>query len=155
MRGTRGNTPYSASALSPSSSSLRRKSSASSTLSVTSTAAARTPTPAQTPQADTATSAADLAPNKYFGPPVVLAPVSQISRAPRRNSRVDGAAAVADKASKFDPDYYNPDGSLRTMHKLPHFEQSYAQAMQARYIRHSKPIEREQELTVHQIFEKK
>lgn len=54
----------------------------------------------------------------------------------------------------WDPEQYNPDGSLRTVHRLPGFDQSYAQAMKARYIRHRTVVDREKELTVNQIFDK-
>ncbi|KAK3771356.1 hypothetical protein RRG08_050407 [Elysia crispata] len=143
MYASRGQPPSSASSSSSTPSQLQRRSSSMSNASAPSA-----------PQSET-TSLSSIATNKYFGPPVVLTPISQINRSPRKNSRTEAALAAAEKATKFDPDYYNPDGSLRTMHKLPHFEQSYAQAMQARYIRHNKPIEREQELSVQQIFEKK
>lgn len=54
----------------------------------------------------------------------------------------------------FDPDYYNPDGSLRTVHKMPDFNASYAEASKARYIRHTRAIENERELQTHEIFDK-
>ncbi|CAL1546937.1 unnamed protein product [Lymnaea stagnalis] len=83
--------------------------------------------------------------------PIILAPVSQV-RSPRRNSRAELGAG--DKSVSWDPEQYNPDGSLRTVHRLPGFDQSYAQAMKARYIRHRTVVDREKELTVNQIFDK-
>ncbi|GFR62595.1 hypothetical protein ElyMa_000134400 [Elysia marginata] len=147
----RGNRAGAASSSSTSSSSLPRRGQALPSQLVPAAAAASPGESSSSSSVSDTTAAA----TKLGGPPLVLAPVSQINRSPRKNSRTEAALAAAEKATKFDPDYYNPDGSLRTMHKLPHFEQSYAQAMQARYIRHTKPIEREQELSVQQIFDKK
>ena len=48
---------------------------------------------------------------------------------------------------------YNPDGSLRTMHTMPDFSQSLAEAKKARYIRHKEKQVYETELSVKQIFE--
>ncbi|CAG5135129.1 unnamed protein product [Candidula unifasciata] len=84
---------------------------------------------------------------------LVLTPVSQISRGPRRTSRHE--ALTGEHSSSFDPEVYNPDGSLRTVHKLPSFDQSYADARNTRYIRHRERSENEKELSVDQIFEKK
>ena len=53
----------------------------------------------------------------------------------------------------FDPDHYNPDGTLRTVHRLPNFGAAYAEASKARYVRHRSLLEREKELSVNQIFE--
>jgi len=53
----------------------------------------------------------------------------------------------------FDPDHYNPDGTLRTIHRLPNFGEAYAEASKARYVRHRDLLDREKELTVKQIFE--
>ena len=54
----------------------------------------------------------------------------------------------------YDPEVYNADGSIRTVHNLPDFDQSYEQAKKARYIRSKDNKERETELTVKQIFAK-
>ena len=48
---------------------------------------------------------------------------------------------------------YNPDGSLRTMHTMPDFSQSVAEAKKARYIRHKEKQSYETELSVREIFE--
>ncbi|BFZ06022.1 hypothetical protein BsWGS_09061 [Bradybaena similaris] len=84
--------------------------------------------------------------------PMVLTPVSQISRGPRRISRHE--PPTGDQPSSHDPELYNPDGSLRTVYKLPSFDQSYADARNTRYIRHKERTESETELSVDQIFEK-
>uniref|UniRef100_A0A0B7B3B5 Uncharacterized protein n=1 Tax=Arion vulgaris TaxID=1028688 RepID=A0A0B7B3B5_9EUPU len=88
----------------------------------------------------------------YFTPPLVMTPVSRLPKGPRRNSRAEVPAS--ERPATWDPEHYNPDGSLRTMHKLPGFDQSYAQAMKARYIRH-KDHQGEKELSIREIFEKK
>ncbi|KAK0042454.1 hypothetical protein Bpfe_028107, partial [Biomphalaria pfeifferi] len=46
----------------------------------------------------------------------------------RRSSRVE---LPSDKTTPYDPEHFNPDGSLRTVHRLPGFEQAYAQAQKA------------------------
>jgi hypothetical protein len=58
------------------------------------------------------------------------------------------------ESSSFDPEKYNPDGSLRTMHRIPSFSDAYAEAGKARYIRHKELVEREKELSIKQIFDK-
>ena len=55
----------------------------------------------------------------------------------------------------YDPEVYNADGSLRTVHNLPDFVQSYEQARKARYIRSKENLEKEKELSIKQIFDKK
>ncbi|XP_052790633.1 coiled-coil domain-containing protein 190-like [Mya arenaria] len=51
-----------------------------------------------------------------------------------------------------DPDKYNPDGSLRTVHQMPEFDQRWEQAEKARYIRTRNLPERDRELSVNEIF---
>ncbi|BFZ20667.1 hypothetical protein BsWGS_23706 [Bradybaena similaris] len=86
----------------------------------------------------------------FYKPPLLMTPVSQIVKGPRRNSRPE--MITGDRSVIFDPDQYNPDGSLKTVHKLPGFDQSYAQAMKARYVRHKVLSDREKELSVNEIF---
>ncbi|XP_069121735.1 uncharacterized protein [Argopecten irradians] len=52
----------------------------------------------------------------------------------------------------LDPDMYNVDGSLKTMHTLPKFEKCYEEAKKARYIRSKEKQERDRELTTKEIF---
>ncbi|WAR31636.1 hypothetical protein MAR_034178 [Mya arenaria] len=54
----------------------------------------------------------------------------------------------------FDPDTYNPDGSLRTVHQMPEFDQRWEQAEKARYIRTKDLLDRDRELSVNEIFDK-
>ena len=58
------------------------------------------------------------------------------------------------KGSKFDMDKYNPDGSLRTKHQLPSFEESYEQAKNARYIRSKERSDLDRELEIGEVFER-
>ncbi|KAK7491700.1 hypothetical protein BaRGS_00017153 [Batillaria attramentaria] len=62
--------------------------------------------------------------------------------------------AMSSDSPNFDPEHYNPDGSLRTVHKMPDFNTSYDEASKARYIRHRKVLDREKELSVNEVFEK-
>lgn len=72
-------------------------------------------------------------------------------KSPPRKGRV---GKDAPEPGIFDPEKYNPDGSLRTMHRIPSFNDAYAEAAKARYIRHKELIDREKELTIKQIFDK-
>ena len=54
----------------------------------------------------------------------------------------------------YDPEVYNADGSLRTVHQLPDFDDSYQQARKARYCRSKEHLERERELGIKEIFDK-
>nr|KAG5703026.1 hypothetical protein BaRGS_016187 [Batillaria attramentaria] len=65
-----------------------------------------------------------------------------------------GLDAMSSDSPNFDPEHYNPDGSLRTVHKMPDFNTSYDEASKARYIRHRKVLDREKELSVNEVFEK-
>lgn len=55
----------------------------------------------------------------------------------------------------YDQETYNADGSLRTCHQLPDFDDSYQQARKARYCRSKEHLERERELKISEIFDKK
>lgn len=52
----------------------------------------------------------------------------------------------------YDPERYNPDGSLKTMHTLPDPDKSWEEAKKARYIRSKEALERDRELTTKEIF---
>ena len=54
----------------------------------------------------------------------------------------------------FDPDVYNADGSLRTVHSLPKFEDAWNEAQKARYVRTKQTQERDRELSINEIFGK-
>ncbi|CAH2312759.1 Hypothetical predicted protein [Pelobates cultripes] len=54
----------------------------------------------------------------------------------------------------FDEETYAPDGGLRTLHTMPSAMDSFEEAKKARYIRHSKKIESERELSVQEIFQR-
>ena len=54
----------------------------------------------------------------------------------------------------YDPEVYNADGSKRTVHQLPDFDESYQQARKARYIRSKENLEKERELAIKDIFDK-
>ncbi|CAG5124522.1 unnamed protein product [Candidula unifasciata] len=83
-----------------------------------------------------------------YTPPLMMTPVSQVSF----GCVVRPEFPTGDRSVIFDPEQYNPDGSLKTMHKLPGFDQSYAQAMKARYVRHQQLTDKEKELSVNEIF---
>ncbi|PVD22444.1 hypothetical protein C0Q70_18257 [Pomacea canaliculata] len=91
-------------------------------------------------------------------PPVgISAPSAQAGINPQvdeKTSRKSRTGKDIIESVPFDPDYYNPDGSLRTVHKMPDFNTSYAEASKARYIRHTRAIENERELQTHEIFDK-
>lgn len=61
-------------------------------------------------------------------------------------------AEPEDGVLKFDASKYNPDGSIRMMHRLPDFGESLTQALRARYVRNNFKSWYERELTVGQIF---
>ncbi|KAH3798051.1 uncharacterized protein LOC127837899 [Dreissena polymorpha] len=99
------------------------------------------------------------------------APRDQISRRPSADmqrpadgqSAQDSTTKPDDKKPKiqpkamfpaFDPDVYNADGSLRTVHQMVNFEDAWAEAQKARYIRTKEQLERDKELSVKEIFEK-
>ncbi|KAL4218581.1 hypothetical protein ACF0H5_021171 [Mactra antiquata] len=68
-------------------------------------------------------------------------------------SRPTKAAAMF---PSYDPDVYNPDGTKKTYLTLPPLEESLAEAKKARYIRHPKNAENEEdrEYTIQEIFQK-
>lgn len=49
-------------------------------------------------------------------------------------------------------DFYAPDGLPRTVHTMPSFQEAFAQARKARYIRHRTKTEEEKELSISEIF---
>lgn len=55
----------------------------------------------------------------------------------------------------YDADMHNPDGTLRTVHNMPTFESAWEEAQKARYIRSKHTLERERELSINEIFDKK
>ncbi|KAL8625843.1 hypothetical protein ACOMHN_012435 [Nucella lapillus] len=69
------------------------------------------------------------------------------AKGPRKIRGKDGADGPS-----FDSDQYNPDGSLRTVHRMPDINESFKQARKARYIRHRAPPDFDKELPVEQIF---
>ncbi|XP_046381740.1 uncharacterized protein LOC124152745 [Haliotis rufescens] len=74
----------------------------------------------------------------------------------RRASRPRGPAVDAHKKPMdFDPEHYNPDGSLRRIHAMPSSDKTWEEAKKARYIRSKEATERERELSVDEIFGKK
>ncbi|KAH9507604.1 hypothetical protein Btru_051562 [Bulinus truncatus] len=110
-------------------------------------------TSSSTPSSSQSTSTAIVNTSTASTNPMVLTPVSQLPKGSRRNSRAEMTSS--DKPpSSWDPEHFNPDGSIRTVHRMPGFEQAYAQAQKARYIRHRNATEKEKELSVNQIFDK-
>ncbi len=59
-----------------------------------------------------------------------------------------------EERNSFDRLRYNPDGSLRTVHMMPDFQESITQAMKARYVRHKCKQWYERELSVKEILAK-
>ncbi|KAK7095114.1 coiled-coil domain-containing protein 190-like [Littorina saxatilis] len=102
-------------------------------------------------------------PNRRFSQPVVSGTTdrgrrgSEAANLPRGvEPPLPGKARGGKEATDgpaFDADHYNPDGSIRTVHKMPKFADAYAEASKARYIRHKSPTDREKELSVHQVFD--
>lgn len=56
--------------------------------------------------------------------------------------------------SSIDPELYNPDGSLRTVHTMPPFEARWEEAKKATYVRTKNLRDCERELSVQEIFAK-
>lgn len=54
----------------------------------------------------------------------------------------------------FDADMYNPDGSLRMVHRMGNADDRFREAKKARYLRTREALERERELTLGEIFRK-
>jgi len=83
--------------------------------------------------------------------PIVMKPISQLSGQGRRPSR------VVDLPDKFahNPDDFNPDGSLRTLHSMPKLGDSLKDAKKTRYVRHRDQQEWEKSLSINEIFDKK
>lgn len=54
----------------------------------------------------------------------------------------------------FDPEVYNADGTLRTVHQMPNPNVAWEEAQKARYIRTKDLLERDKELSVQEIFAK-
>lgn len=71
----------------------------------------------------------------------------------RRSSKSEAVNEIL-KGSKFDAEKYNPDGSLRTKHQVPSFEESYEQARKARYIRSKERSDLDKELSIQEVFDK-
>ena len=54
----------------------------------------------------------------------------------------------------FDPEVYNADGTMRTVHQMPSAETAWEEAQKARYIRSKDLQDRDKELSVTEIFAK-
>ena len=52
----------------------------------------------------------------------------------------------------YDPETYNPDGSVRTMHRLPNFVEAYEQAKNANYVRPREIPDKDKQLSIKEIF---
>lgn len=98
----------------------------------------------------TSSSASNLRGNDVTTPGQPAAVDDKPDGRPRRSR---ASKDLSSDSPSFDPEHYNPDGSLRTIHKMPNFNDSYAEASKARYIRHRQSLDREKELSVNQVFE--
>jgi len=86
--------------------------------------------------------------------PIAMTPISKLPGGPRRPSRAVLEIPDSIKYS-HNPEDFNPDGSLKTMHVMPKLDKSYAEARKTRYVRHRDTPEWEKSLTVKEVFNKK
>ena len=75
----------------------------------------------------------------------------------RNKNSKNKKSAKEDEDSKepaFDAMKYNPDGTLRTVHVMPDFKNSFHEAKKARYIRNKERQWFEKELSIREIFDR-
>ncbi|XP_072367621.1 coiled-coil domain-containing protein 190 isoform X1 [Scyliorhinus torazame] len=72
-----------------------------------------------------------------------------------RESTSSPEPSTCQESTPYDSEFYAPDGLPRTMHTMPSFLEAFAEAKNARYIRHRTKAGHEKELTISEIFAKR